>query len=121
VSGCTKEQLIERTGNIGKSTIQLCKIIDKSVINNPLISQIVRSSTSIGANYCEATEANSKKDFVNKVVISKKEAKETLHWLEMIKSANPELSDKIDSIKNEVHEIILIFSATVNSCKRKSI
>lgn len=121
MSSCNKEQLIRRTGEIGKNVIMLCKSIDKSPINNPLISQIVRSSTSIGANYCEATEANSKKDFVNKIVISKKEAKETLHWLDMIKTSNPELANVIIPLSDEVHQIILIFSATVNSCKRTNI
>jgi len=64
--------------------------LEKNIINNPLISQIVRSATSIGANYHEANGASSGKDFKNKIYICKKEAKETKYWLQIIAEANPE-------------------------------
>jgi len=59
----------------------------------PLISQLVRSSTSVGANYCEANGASSKKDFKNKIHICKKEVQESKHWLHMISVACPEMKE----------------------------
>ena len=69
--------LEERTLSFGKAIINLSSSIPKNVITVPLISQLVRSGTSIGANYAEAEEASSKRDFVNKIAIANKEAKET--------------------------------------------
>ena len=112
-----KFDLIERTEMIGKEAIMLCKAISPSSVNNPLISQFVRSATSIGANYCEGTEANSKKDFCNKLAIAKKEAKESIHWIKMIKTSEPTLSNRLDLLGDEIHQIVLIFSASIKNCK----
>ncbi len=109
--------LIERTGEVGIKAILLCKKVHNSPINTPLINQFIRSSTSIGANYCEATEANSKKDFCNKIAIAKKEAKETLHWIKMLKIAESNFDSELDLIADEVHQLVLIFSASINKCK----
>lgn len=108
-----KFDLIERTSEIGKNVILLCKSISPTIVNRSIISQFVRSSTSIGANYCEATEANSKKDFCNKLTIAKKEAKETLHWIKMIETAEPYLTDQLVGLADEIHQIILILSASI--------
>ena len=67
-----KYDLIERTGKFGEAVIQFCKDLPDNSINRPLVSQIVRSSTSIGANYMEADGAESKKDFRHKISIYKK-------------------------------------------------
>lgn len=71
--------LEERTAKFGEKTIDFVKTLKQNPINSPLISQIVRSATSIGANYCEANNASSKKDFRNKIFICKKESSETKH------------------------------------------
>ncbi len=84
-----KYDLIERTAGFGEAVIGFVKILPRNSINNPLISQIVRSGTSIGANYMEADGAESKKDFRHKIAICKKEAKETMHWFRMISKAIP--------------------------------
>ncbi|MFA7253699.1 MAG: four helix bundle protein [Patescibacteria group bacterium] len=110
-SNIQKFDLLDRTAKVGEDVIEFCQNIKGSVITNPLISQIVRSGTSIGANYAEANEANSKKDFQNKIAIAKKEAKETLHWLRMIVKADPNKRDWAAKIYKEVHELILIFAA----------
>ena len=115
----SKYDLIERTGKIGQDVILVCKKIKLSPINTPLVNQIVKSATSIGANYCEATEANSKKDFCSKLFIAKKEAKETLHWIKMIAIAEPDVCSELDKIADEAHQIILIFSASIKSCSEK--
>jgi len=72
-----KFDLEERTILFSKNVVDFCKKLSKNLIANPLISQLIRSATSIGANYMEADEASSKRDFINKICIAKKEAKET--------------------------------------------
>ncbi len=106
-----KYDLKERTSEFGKEVILFVKELSFNPINTPIISQLVRSATSIGANYMEADAAESKKDFQHKIGISKKEAKETLHWLQMITIANPSTKQKVKSLYQESHELVLIFSA----------
>ncbi|MBI3887868.1 four helix bundle protein, partial [Candidatus Microgenomates bacterium] len=79
-----KFDLEERTTKFGLKTLEFVKKLNLSPINKPLISQIVRSATSIGANYSEANQAISKKDFINKIAIAKKESNETKYWLRML-------------------------------------
>ena len=79
-----KYDLEERTAKFGERIIDLCKRIPKNTVNNPIISQLVRAGTSIGANYSEANGASSRKDFANKIFICKKEAIETKYWLRML-------------------------------------
>jgi four helix bundle protein len=80
-----KYDLEERTGKFGKEIIKFCKTIPKDTISSPIISQLIRAATSVGANYCEADNAESRADFRHKIGICKKEAKETAHWLKMLK------------------------------------
>ena len=82
----SKFDLEERTSKYAESIIDFCKKIKLDTITRPIISQLVRSGTSIGANYCEADEASSMKDFVNKICIAKKETKETKGTLRGLKS-----------------------------------
>lgn len=82
--------LEERTTRFSEEIITLVRTLKRDIVNNPLISQLVKSGTSIGANYCEANGASSRKDFKNKIYICKKECKETKYWLEVIAKANPE-------------------------------
>jgi len=70
-----KYDLEDRTAKFGQDIILLARSLKRDVVNNPLINQIVKSGTSIGANYMEANGANSKKDFRNKIFICKKEAR----------------------------------------------
>ena len=77
------------------------KTLKRDDINRPLINQIVRSGTSIGANYMEADAAESKKDFKHKISLVKKETKETKHWLRMIAKANPHRKDEIKVLWDE--------------------
>jgi len=85
-----KYNLEERTAVFGENVIGFAKTLPKDAIIFPLISQLVRSSTSVGANYMEADCAESKKDFRHKIGICKKEAKETTHWLRMMAKAVPD-------------------------------
>ena len=87
------------------------KTLPQDPINNPLVSQIVRAATSIGANYMEADGAESRKDFQSKISICKKESKETRHWLRMIAKANPGRQAERQKLSGEAHELSLIFSS----------
>ena len=113
--------LEERTAKFGEEVILFAKSINKDIVIRPLISQIVRSATSIGANYVEADGAESKKDFIHKISICKKEAKETKHWLRMISTACPEHIIKCRELWKECQELTLIFSSIVLSKNKKKI
>ena len=97
--------------------IDFIKSVKINEFNRPLISQIVRSATSIGANYVEADGGVSKKDFRNKIGICKKEAKETKHWLRMMSKACPDKVEDCRKLWKEAHELVLIFSKIFNSSK----
>lgn len=111
--------LEQRTGTFGGNIILLCKSLHKDVVSTPLISQIVRSGTSIGANYMEANGASSKKDFIHKIHICKKEAQETKHWLHMLSINNPDKVDEIKELGVECQELILIFGKIAANSKNK--
>lgn len=105
-----KYDLIERTAKFGEEIIEFANSLPDTSINRTLISQVVRSGTSIGANYMEADAAESKRDFQHKIGLCKKESKETMHWLRMIAKANPNKKDKCRKLWQEAHEFTLIFS-----------
>ena len=109
--------LEERTAKFGEAVIKFCGAMKQDVVIRPLIGQIVRSATSIGANYMEANQASSKKDFRNKVKISQKEANETKHWLRMIAAANKSYGDGCKKLWKEAHELTLIFAKISKSCQ----
>jgi four helix bundle protein len=109
--------LEERTANFGIEIIRFSKTVPLTVISRPIISQIVRSGTSIGANYCEANNASSKKDFKNKIFICKKECQETKHWLRMASEIAPDKKEKIRKLWKECQELTLIFQKIINSLK----
>lgn len=111
--------LEERTAKFGENIITLCKAIDLTIINRPLINQLIRSSTSIGANYMEANNASSRNDFRNKIFICKKETQETKHWLRMLAQAMPEKKKQIALYWQECHQLILIFQKIITTLKNK--
>jgi four helix bundle protein len=114
-----KYDLEERTAKFGEDVIEFLKALKRDELNKPLISQLVRSSTSIGANYMEADGAESGKDFKHKIAICKKEAKETRHWLRMIAKANPDELNDCRNLWKEAHELTLIFSSMLRPKKRE--
>ncbi|MGC8944518.1 MAG: four helix bundle protein [Minisyncoccia bacterium] len=108
--------LEERCAKFGEKIIDFVKTLERNEINKPLINQLVRSATSIGANYMEANQASSKKDFKSKINISKKEANETKHWLRMIARANDNKKEECKVLWKEAHELTLIFAKISKSC-----
>lgn len=107
--------LEERTACFGESILIFAKKIPKNLVNTPLVSQLVRAGTSVGANYCEADDGVSLKDFRNKIGICRKESRETKHWLRMIGSTNDELKDEARQLWLEAKELNLIFSKIFRS------
>lgn len=105
--------LEERTTEFGKRVVRLCRALPNNEINKPLINQVIRSAGSIGANYREANDALGDKDFLHKVRIARKEAKETLHWLELIAEANLFLESRMQGLKQEARELKSILSAII--------
>jgi four helix bundle protein len=102
--------LEERTAKFAEDIIDLVKSIKTTPVNRRIITQLVGSGGSVGANYCEANEAESKRDFIHKIGICKKEVKETKHWLRLLARSNPEKKDAIRKLTKEAQELLLIFS-----------
>ncbi len=103
--------LEERTLEFAKKVIRLCKKLPRNTINNELISQLIRASGSVGANYREANDALSKKDFSHRIKITRREAKESHYWLQLLEEADPGFKDEINKVLNEALELKKIFSS----------
>ena len=114
-----KYDLEDRTTQFSGDLIIFCKSCPKDVVTIPIINQLIRSGTSIGANYREANGGSSKKDFQNKIFICKKESKETLYWLELIGKAvdDEKQKNKARKLWQETKELTLIFSKIAHSTK----
>jgi len=109
--------LEERTAGFAEQIIDLVKTLHITALNSRIIEQIVASSGSVGANYCEANEAESKKDFQHKIGICKKELKETKHWLRLLARTNIEIKNELRILWKENQELLLIFSKILISSK----
>ena len=103
--------LEERTAKFGEAVVRFSKKIPRDPGNNRLINQIVGSGTSIGANYLEASESISSKDFKWSISRCVKEAKETKYFIRMIATAEPSLTHEARDLYRECHELHLIFAA----------
>ena len=102
--------LEERTARFGEAIIDLAKKIPVSPVTERIISQLVGAGTSVGANYAEADDAVSKKEFMKNIGTCKKEARETKHHLRMAVRAVPELKPAAGKLWLEAKELHLIFS-----------
>ena len=115
-----KYDLEERTRSFGIRIIQFAKQIPENAITKPLVAQLIRLGTSVGSNYCEADDAESRRDFKHKIGICKKEARETKHWLIMLANADPNLEKKISSLYQEAKELNLILNAIIHSTNKNN-
>jgi len=111
--------LEKRTLKFSKDILVFLLKLKNNPVNTFMISQLVRSATSIGANYREANAASSKKDFKNKISISRKETNESKYWIELL--GNIELDKKEDLRKfwKEAHELSLIFGKIFHSLNKQ--
>jgi len=110
--------LEERTAIFGEAVIEFCLSLPANAVSAPIINQLVRAGTSIGANYCEADEAESKRDFRHKIAICRKEAKETKYWLRMIAKAAASQKAPARLLWREAKELHLIFVAIIRTTDR---
>ena len=109
--------LEERTLEYSKRIIHLAKALPKNTINFKLTDQVIRSGTSMGANYREANETETRKDFNFRIRICRKEGKETIYWLNLIIEANPEFKERIKPLLQETTELVKIFAAILEKSK----
>jgi len=110
--------LEERTAKFGEEIIKFCKDLPKNEITKPIINQLVKCGTSIGANYCEADDAESGQDFRHKIGICKKESRECKHFLRMAAIAEPSCKDKARQLWIEAKELNLIFNSIYKKIKK---
>lgn len=115
-----KYNLEERTAKFGAAVITFAKKIPVNRVTERIIPQLVAAGTSMGANYCEADDAESGRDFVHKIGICKKESRECKHWLRMSAIAVPELKEEARQLWKEANELNLIFNAIVRKIRNKT-
>src|SRR5881227_925420 len=109
--------LEERTARFGEAVIDFAKTIPQDAVTNRIIGQLVGAATSVGANYAEADDAVSKKEFLKNIGTCRKEARETKHFLRMVVRAVPESKPRARKLWLETRELHLIFSKIRRSGK----
>jgi len=102
---------MERTAKFGEAIIRFAKKIPRNPVNNRLISQLVGAATSVGANYCEADDSVSEKDFRHKIGTCRKESKETMFFLRMLATAEESRLEEARDLWREAKELNLIFGS----------
>lgn len=115
-----KYDLEERTARFAESIVAFANQIPKNLITVPIISQLVRAGTSVGANYCESIGASSRKDFKNKIHICSKEVQETKYWIRLTINAVPTLKESAAPIRQEAQELTLIFTKIISTMNRQA-
>ena len=116
-----KFDLEERTAKFAETIIDFVRTLKQDAVNRRIIDQLVGAGGSTGANYCEAVEAESKRDFIHKIGIVKKEIKEAQHGLRLLARSNPERKEAIRNLWKEAHELLLIFAKISRSSRHVKI
>ena len=111
VGSVKPQDLEERTAQFGETIIRFTRKIPRGPGNDRLIGQLTGCGTSVGANYCEASECVSKKDFKCTISRCVKEAKETRFFLRMVATAEPKLAEEARALYREARELHLIFAS----------
>jgi len=109
----------DRAVKFCKAVIEFCRALNRDNINQILVNQIVRSASSIGANYCEANEAVYLNDLIHKLSISKKEARETKYWLRVIIEVNGKNIIEARQLWTEADELTKILAAMIRNAQAK--
>jgi len=109
--------LEERTLKFAKEVTGFVKGLPRSIANAEIAKQLIRSSGSIGANYIEANESLSKKDFLMRVKICRKESKESIYWLKLVEAGDHEGEQRRESLVGEATELMKIFGSIVEKIK----
>jgi len=115
-----KKDLQERTLKFSIRIVNLCKFLrENGGTGYDISKQLIRSGTSIGANVEEAQNAESKPDFIHKMSISLKEARETNYWLKILIATEKQLEPRLLPLLNESNELISIIHAIIKNTKAK--
>lgn len=114
-----QDQLLKRLSEFAINCAALVKSLSQTEENRIYGRQLIRSSSSIGANYIEATGGASRKDFINGANIARKEAKESLYWLTLINSVNSGLEKGIEKLVDESEQIVKIFTSMVKTARSR--
>ena len=109
--------LEERTLKFAKEVIEFVKTLPKTTANAEIAKQVIRSSGSIGANYIEANESLSKKDFAMRIKICRKESKESSYWLKLADLKDSGSENKRGTLIDEATQLVKIFSSIVEKSK----
>jgi len=115
-----QELIKKRTKQIGLEVIQLIDELPNKPSAWAIAKQIVRSSTSVGANYRAACRAKSTPDFINKLKIVEEEADETYYWLEILEESGLINTARVELLKKEVNEILSIVVASIKTMRAKN-
>jgi four helix bundle protein len=113
----TSEELKKRTKAFGVRVIRLVDLLPESRTTNIIARQIVRSGTSVGANYRAACRAKSRPDFVNKLRIVEEECDETLYWMELLIDAGKAKVSLLADLMKEADELVAIMVASINTAR----
>ena len=116
-----KFDLGDRTARFGEAVIGFVRRVKLDPVTSPLVRQLVRAATSIDANYCEADEAGSKKEFCYRISVCNRETRETKYWLRMLAVAEPASKDEARQLWKEANELNLIFSSIFHRSKRNEL
>lgn len=114
-----KKDLLERTFNFAVDCLKLTRHFPNTTEYKVIRFQICKSATSVGANYEESQAASSKKDFVHKISISLREARETNYWLRVVKQLNDLQSEELERLLTESYEIKNIIATILIKCKEE--
>ena len=112
-----KYDLEERTAKFGEDVIKFCRDMPRNELTRRIIDQLIGCGTSVGANYCEADDAESGKDFYHKIGICKKESREAKHFFRMAAVAVPEMAEPARKLWVEAKELNLIFNKIYQKSK----
>jgi len=114
-----RELMKKRTKKFAADVWRFCEKLPKSREYNAYVNQIIRSSSSVGANYRAAQRGKSTADFIYKLKIVEEEADETLYFLELLLDINPTLKKQIDLLHKEGNEILSIIIASIKTARQR--
>ena len=116
-----KNQIINRTKVFALNCWKFCFKIPKSREYNAYVNQLIRSSSSVGANYRASQRAKSTADFINKLKIVEEEIDESIYWLEIFEEILPEYKEEVEILKKEASELLAIMVSSINTTKRNQL
>ncbi len=114
-----RQDLAKRTRRFALSIVQLYGLLPKTTVAQILGKQILRSGTSIGANYSEAKRAKSNKDFINKIETALQKLEETVYWISLLGETKVVAADTLALLQKESEELIAIFVTVVRKIKSR--